>query len=130
MSAGAYTIAKYQASYGAGGEIHPIRVQPETIAAAIGSVTNAEPAGAQTNPIQARVSGGRRQIGLQARFVVLRAPSGSEPDGYLPNGLTRIPALTETFYNAATKGVDVTYLGTTYTVVSRGRERVDGSDGG
>lgn len=123
MSAGAFTISRYQATYDAAA-IHPIRCQPESIAAAIGTTTNAAPTGAVTNPIQARVSGGRRSIGLVARTVTLRAAAvaADVPDGYLPNGITRIPALTPTFYAAAVKGAVVTYLGKNFTVISRSSE--------
>lgn len=130
MSSGSFTITKYAASYGDGDEIHPIRVQPETLTATIDGTANSAPAGAQTNPIQARVSGGKRQIGLLARYVTLQAPASNQPDNYQAGGITRIPALTEAFYNKATKGASCTYLTKTYTVVSRSRERVDGSDGG
>lgn len=130
MSAGAFQISKYQASYGGGAEIHPIRIQPETLSATIDGTANAAPTAVQTNPIQARVAGGKRQIGLLARYVTLQAPATGQPTGYQGGGVTRIPALTETFYNKATKGASCTYLGVTYTVVSRSRERVDGSDGG
>jgi len=129
MSAGTFSNAKYQASYGDGLAIHPIRVQPETIAASAGGVTNAEPAGAINNPIQARSTGGRRSFGLVARFVTLRAPATDQPATYQPLGFTRIPALTEAFYDACVKGETVTYLGAAYTVSGRGGERVDGTDG-
>lgn len=129
MSAGEFVTSRYQARYDSTA-IHPIRVQPETIAAAVGGVTNAPPSGAINNPIQARSTGGRRQIGLSARFVTLRAPATDQPDNYLPRGLTKIPALTPAFYNACTKDATVTYLGASYTVVSRSGERVDGTDGG
>ena len=129
MSSGTFTNSRYQASYGDGLAIHPIRVQPETIAASVGSVTNAPPSGAVNNPIQARATGGRRSFGLVARFVTLRAPATDQPDNYQPLGFTRIPALTETFYDACTKDAVVTYLGSSYTVSGRSGERVDGTDG-
>jgi len=128
MSAGVFTNTLYRASYGDGTAVHPIRVQPETIAAAIGATTNAAPTTAQTNPIQARVSGSKRSIGLIARSVTLQAPATGQPTGYKALGVTRIPALTQAFYDAATKGVTCTYLGVAFTVVSRSLERVDGSN--
>jgi len=130
MSAGAFNITKYAASYGNADQIHPIRVQPETVGATIGTVVNSAPTGNVNNPIQCRVSGGKRQIGLMARYVTIQFPSAGQPAGYQAGGITRIPALTEAFYNAATKGASVTYLATTCQIVSRSRERVDGSDGG
>jgi len=128
MSAGAFVRSRYAASYETTA-IHPIRVQPETALASIGGTANAAPAGAISNPIQARVGGGRRQIGLQARSITLEAPTTGQPAGYAPGGITRIPALTEAFYNLAAKGVTCTYLGAAFQVVSRSAERVDGSSG-
>jgi len=130
MSAGAFVISKYSASYGNADQIHPIRVQPETITASIGGTANSAPTGAVNNPIQARVSGGNRKIGLHARYVTLRFPATGQPATYAPGGTTRIPALQEPFYNAAVKGATCTYLSVACTVVSRSRERVDGSSGG
>lgn len=130
MSSGSFTITKYAASYADGDQIHPIRVQPETLTAAIGSTTNAAPAGTINNPIQCRVSGGKRQIGLLARYITIQFPATGQPTGYQAGGTTRIPALTETFYDAATRGTNITYLSVVCKIVSRSRERVDGSDGG
>jgi hypothetical protein len=131
MSSGVFTISKYAASYGDADQIHPIRIQPETLTASIGGTANSAPAGAVNNPIQCRSAGGKRQIGLAARYIVIKFPATGQPAGYAPSGTTRIPALTETFYNAATKGTAITYLTVaTCQIVSRSRERVDGSDGG
>lgn len=122
MSSGAFVRSKYQSSYDAA-QIHPIRVQPETIAASIGGVANTAPSGATTSPISAKVSGTRRSIGLTARRVTIAAPATGQPTGYLPGGKTTIPALTGAFFNAAIKGAAVTYLGVaTFTVVSRSSE--------
>jgi hypothetical protein len=124
MSAGAYTLSRYIATYDIA-NIHPIRVQPETIAASIGGTSNAPPAGAANTPISARVSGSKRTLGLVARRVRLRAPLASPPAGYLAGGTTTIPALNETFYAAAVKGASVSYLGSTFTVVGRSPESVN-----
>lgn len=117
MSSGAFQATKYQATY-SNSAIHPIKVQPETIAASIGGTTNAPPTGAVTNPISARVSGGKRTRGLVPRTVTLRAPATGAPTGYLPNGITRIPALTPAFSAVAIYGASCTYLGATFVVVS------------
>lgn len=121
MSAGAFEIAVYSATYEVG-ETHPILVQPETRAASIGSVTNAGVDAAPSNPISARVTGSRRGIGLFARTVTLRLPATDQPAGYLPLSRIRIPALTETFWNAAIRGATCTYLGVNCDVVGRARE--------
>ena len=114
MSAGAFVRARYQASYGKGREIHPIRVQPETVTLDVGGVTNALPEDAISNPISALVSRGRRSRGLIVRTVTIQAPISDQPDGYLPGGLTTLPCLTETFFQACAAADDTTvvnYLG-------------------
>lgn len=123
MSAGAFVISKYGATYDSAA-IHPIRIQPETLQATIATASNIPPSGDVNNPIQARVSAGRRSIGLVARTVTLRASTvpTDVPDGYALGGITRIPALTTSWYNSAVKGVTVTYLGKPFTVISRSSE--------
>lgn len=121
MSSGAFIRSRYQATYNTA-NIHPIRVQPETIAASIGGVTNAAPTGTQNNPISAKVSGSKRTVGLIPRKIIIAAPTSSPPTGYLPGGKTTIPALTESFYNAAIKGVTCTYLGAAFQVIGRTTE--------
>lgn len=124
MSAGVFTSSKYAASYDT--EVHPIRVQPETIAASIGTTTNAAPTGAVTNPISASVSHGRRRLGLNARLVRLTYIAGTVPTGYNPSGGTiTIPALNTAFYNAAIRGAAATYLGVAMTVQGRTQESVN-----
>ena len=94
MSAGSFLISKYLND---AGNVQPIRVQPETLAAAIGATTNAAPAGALTagQPL-ARVSGGKRRIGIKARSVAVRF-GATPPTGYLANSAQRIAALTPAF---------------------------------
>lgn len=123
MSSGVFINAKYAASYGAGDQVHPIRVQPETLAATVGSVANATASGALTSPISATVSRSKRSKGLIPRHVSLRFGS-SPPSGYLANGVVRIPCLTTTFFNACIAGATGTYLGSACTVVSVSPEYV------
>lgn len=123
MSAGAFVRSRYECSDD--DLIHPIRVQAETLTATIGGTANSAPTGAISNNISARVSGGKRTLGLVARRVTLQAPATGQPTNYLANGITTIPALTEAFYNAATKGTTCTYLNVAYTVVSRTQEYVN-----
>jgi len=124
MSAGAFTRSRYQASYD-NDMIHPIRVQPETEDAASNLVFNQPPSGSANSPISARVSGGKRTLGLTARRIILEAPSSGQPSGYLAKGITSIPALNIAFYNAATKGSVCTYLGVEFNVVGRSPEYVN-----
>ena len=123
MSAGAFVLTKYAASYGAGTSIHPIKIQPETLTLTLGTgtpVANAAPTGAQNNQISARVSGGKRTLGLIPRKVTVRF-TGAVPAGYAPNSKTTIPWLTP-FTAAITKGATGTYLGNAVIVVATSPE--------
>jgi hypothetical protein len=126
MSSGPFLNSFYTPTY-APTAIHPIRVQPETIAAVIGAVGNTPPTGPATNPIQARVSGGRRSIGLLARLIRVRLPITGQPAGYQPGSILTFPVLNLEAFAAATKGAEVAYLGVTCTCIGRSAERVDGS---
>lgn len=121
MSAGVFVRSSYNATY-IPTAIHPIRVQPETITATIGTVANDAPTGAITNPITATVSRNKRQKGLLPRTVTLESPPGDPPAGYKDGGITVIPALQEAFWNAAVPGATCTYLTKAFTVVSRSPE--------
>ncbi|MEG3882263.1 hypothetical protein QT972_33450 [Microcoleus sp. herbarium7] len=117
MSAGSFSLlGKYEASEG--GLIYRIRVQPETI-----SANNPVPAGDVNGIGSVRVGGGNRQIGIKARSITVRW-SGTVPDGYLANGLVRIPIFTPATYNALILSSPFTYLGQPTVVVSKNGERV------
>lgn len=116
MSAGLFTIARYAANYGDADQIHPIRVQPETLEADIGGVLNGSSALELTSPISATVSRSTRALGLHARVIFARL-TGTAPTGYAAGSLIRIPALSEAFFNAAAiPGTSMTYLGTTWRI--------------
>jgi len=124
MSAGAFTLSKYESN---AGNIYNVKVQPETLAASIGTggaaATNTPPAGAVDQEVSAIVGGSTRTNGIHTRGVRLRF-TGAVPDGYLANSVVFIPALNETFYNAATKGAEGTYLGVGVRVVGRRPETI------
>jgi len=129
MSAGAFKIGRYAADYNQTTvQIHPIRIQPETNDAeaipAVGTtVTNLDAGSALNNPISAVVSQGRRALGLTPRLITLKNVSGL-PATYIEGSVTRIPALTQDFYNACIPGTEVDYLGGTWEVVGRSPESV------
>lgn len=125
MSAGAFVRSKYQASYDIGTQIHPIRVQPETISAVAAGDTNAPPDGSTNNPISAKISLGRRARGLSPRYITLQFPLTGQPTGYKAGGITRIPALTQGWYDGINAGDTVTYLGVACIVVSKTPENAD-----
>lgn len=116
MSAGAFTNTKYEASY-AGETIHPIRVQPETLALVINSVTNTAPTGAITNPISAMVGSNKRKLGLHAAMVSIKF-TGTPPTGYQAGGILRLPLLRNAIKSEAIKGATGTYLSVAIEVVS------------
>lgn len=120
MSAGGFDRGRYTAD---NGDIHPIRIQPETAALTLGGTANAIPSGATTSGISAKVSGGRRQLGLTARTVTLTW-TGAVPDGYEPDGLIRVPILQPALYTAIARGTTGTYLGSAVEVVGKSPESV------
>lgn len=119
MSAGNFVRSFYEAD---NGEIHPIRVQPETVAANVGAA-NTAPAGPATVGISARVSGGARQLGLTARKVRL-AFTATVPAGYAEDSIITIPVLTPAAFAAASVGATGTYLGSAVQVIGRTPESV------
>jgi len=124
MSAGAFVNTFYEASY-ADSTRHPIKVQPETRDAAIGTVGNIAPDSGAINPISAVTSRGKRARGLVPRKVTIKN-EGEPVAGYQTNSVTTIPALSRAFYNAAVKGANVDYLGKdSWVVVGRSPEYVN-----
>jgi hypothetical protein len=123
MSAGAFVLETYEASYAAD-TFHPIRVQPETLLATADGSANPGATEAVTNPISARVTGSRRSLGLFARMVRLKV-QGTPPAGYSTNSIVTIPVLTETAFTAfRTVGTTITYLSASWVVIGSMPENV------
>lgn len=122
MSAGEFTRSVYETNEG---NFAAVRVQPETLAAEIDSVTNAAGAGPVNQEARAQVSKGKRTIGINCRTVTLNF-TGTPPDGYSGDPVT-IPALTPAFYAACNPNSDTavgTYLGVAVEAVGRSPETV------
>lgn len=117
MSAGVFSLVGYEADYGTGTAIHPIKVQPETEDLIINGEGNggALPA-AITNQISCQVSKSRRSLGLHARQVSVRF-TGAIPTNYAANQTYRIPLLNKLIAAQATKGQTGTYLSLPIVVV-------------
>lgn len=110
MSVGRFVLSRYER---VNGDVHPIRVQPETITA-----WNPAPAGATTSDIRAKVSGTSREIGLTARKV--RISFGANPPGdYAPFSSISLPVLTPAAFAALEEGDVVQYQGTSATVLGK-----------
>jgi len=123
MSAGTFITSFYEATYDGGTHVHAIRVQPETLTAAVGAVDNTPTATAANEFTRAIVSGGRRKIGLHARIVRLKL-LGTAPAGYSLTSNTTIPCLTAAFFDACSvPGATVDYLGTTWEATGTTSEK-------
>lgn len=123
MSAGLFSRSKYQAVYGTGNNIHPIQVQPETLALTIDGVANAAPTGALNQSVSASVSRGRRAVGLNANLVRIKF-SGAVPDGYKTDGVISLPMLAPAIRVKAIRGAAGTYLTLPIEVVGVSAETV------
>lgn len=118
MSQGSFARSRYEAG---NGEIHPIRVQPETLTLSVGGETNTPPAGATTIGLSAKVSGSKRQFGLSARTVSF-VWTGAVPDGFDPSGTIRLPILRPALWEGIETDDAVSYLGGTGVVVGKSAE--------
>jgi hypothetical protein len=123
MSAGSFTISKYETN---NGDIVSCRVQPETLAMTIGGTANAAVAGSvQAGWPSALMRGGRTEIGIVARKVRIGIPDGgTAPDGY-SGAPVYVPILSEALWAAATKGDVVTYLGETWELLTKVPEYIN-----
>lgn len=119
MSAGTFAIGRYQGD--ATTYVQAVRIQPETISAAVGTVTNASATAAPTVPGFLRISAGRKTKQLRPRKVTATL-AGTAPAGYKAGTTCRIIALTPAFFAACTIGATLTYLGTTWTISGRSAE--------
>jgi hypothetical protein len=120
MSQGAFVASRYAADYGTGTQIHPVRVQPETLqlSLTIGgtAVLNTAPIGAATSPISATITRSRRSLGLNTAKIAFKF-TGTPPTGYSANQRLVLPALNKPI-RAATFGTVGTYLGAAVQVIS------------
>lgn len=120
MSSGAFTISKYETNSGA---VLKCRVQPETLAFTVASVTNSATSAAVDTPGSARMSGGKRQLGVTARAIYISFDDAA-PDGYKDGVIYPIPCLREDIYDAAETATTGTYLGVACRIVGRRAESV------
>lgn len=109
MSAGAFLRGRYERK---NGDIHPIRVQPETVTA-----WNPLPAGAITAGSLIRVTGSRRKYGIKARQIAFAWKSGTAPAGYDPDGTIRLPIFTEAAFDLIDLYSEQPYLGGTLIAI-------------
>ena len=116
MSAGIFTLSRYEAD---NGDIHPIRVQEETIIAAF----NPAPTGAITVNSRVRASrSNRRRYGISARYVNC-SWTAAPPAGYKEGASFTLPILSLARYNAINDGDTFSYLGANARVNTKNTER-------
>ena len=116
MSSGSFVTSKYELD---DGRIVSIRIQPETI-----TTVNTVPSAAYTaNMPSAKVSKGKREIGIGARYITIKW-TGTIPDGYKETGLVKVPILQKSVFDGLSKGDSFTYLGGTAQVVSKAQESI------
>lgn len=96
-----------------GGDIHPIRLRPDTAA-----VAGTAPAGAITSSIRTKVSKGNREFGIRPRGVTISRTLGTAPDTFTVTQF--IPCLTPAAYGVTpfVVGATITYQANPWTVVS------------
>lgn len=115
MSSGNFTLSIYGTDEG---NSVPCEVQPETLAAVFGGAANDPDAGPIDDGFPtAYMKGSRRRNGIHARRVTVRF-TGAQPAGYNSSSLS-VPILTQTLYDAISKGTTGTYLGEAIIVSSK-----------
>lgn len=116
MSVGIYLDAFYESDTG---EIHNIRIQPETASLVIGGVTNTIPAGPATNAQQIKVSASRGEFGVKARKVRVEVLTAGT-SGLTPGSVIELPWLQSASFLDVTrpsKQEGTYYLGATVKVI-------------
>jgi hypothetical protein len=114
MSSGAFLDSFYDSNKS--GSVHPIRIQPETLALTLGGQANDAPDGASAVVGSAVVSRGKRSRGLNARTVSIRFTAAKTD--YKPGSIIRLPWLDPATFDALIPKVTTgTYLATACIVV-------------
>lgn len=100
MSAGSTIPSVYETNTGV---FYKCRVQPETLTLTINTVANVAGTGtpAAKTP-SAKMTGGRREIGINARLVRIKF-TGTVPPGYKTGGILTLPIMTPTVFNGLDK---------------------------
>lgn len=122
MSTGAFVASKYEDSLN--GDIHPIRVQPETLTLNIGGTANAAPAGDINSQLRAFSSSRRRRGAVCARKVGL-VVTASGTNGYEVGSTLYVPVLQPLTLAGYLDPADQTgtYNGATVRVIGSSGER-------
>lgn len=121
MSSGIFSDSFYSSNEL--GSVHPIRVQPETIAIVLGGQANDAPSGTGAIGPSAQVSRGKRSIGINARTVSIRLTVALA--NYKAGSVITLPWLDDSTFAALTPKVTTgTYLATACILVGKTPETV------
>jgi len=121
MSNGQFTRTFYETD---GGDVVPLRIQPETLAASFAGTANDGATGPATAGFpSAQISGSRKGIGIFARYVTIAWDTA--PTGYDDRGILAIHVPVKDTFDAITKDSTVSYLGGTARVVNKFPERIN-----
>jgi hypothetical protein len=120
MSSGAFENGKYESNET--GEVHKIRVQPETKALTLGGVANAYPADPAEGKPSAQVGRGKRSIGINARTVSIRLTAALA--GYKAGSVITLPWFVRSTFDALSDSATGTYLATACELVGKSAEKV------
>lgn len=122
MSQGNFKRSKYVSNGGT--RIYPVRIQPETEGLTIGGVANAAVVAEATEEPSAKVSGGRRGLGVNCRKVRIQF-TATPPTGYAANKTLSVPILQPSVFEGISKGNSGTYLGVAVEVVGKTPEFIN-----
>lgn len=124
MSTGAFVASRYE--NGINGDIHPIRIQPETLALTIGVEQNTAPAGAANSELRAFSGSRNRRGAVNPRKIGLEITAGGEND-YLVGSIVYVPILRPAAFANMILPADQTgtYNGATVRVVGSSPERIN-----
>lgn len=120
MSSGPFLQTNYEAD---SGEIHVIRVQPETVTLDAGPGQNTAPTAPPTSEFWAQVTRGSTEYGLRPRKVRFKWDA-APPTGYSPGVAIELPVLDADVFNAIQLNGTGTYLGAAIQVVGKIPENI------
>jgi hypothetical protein len=124
MSTGSFVDSIYQSNKPAD-NLHPIRVQPETLTLTLGGQANTAPAGPATSELRAFSSTRKRRGAVNARKVGLEITAAG-PNDYLVGSTLYVPWLDPaTFYDVTLEDdVTGTYNGASVRVIGSSEEKI------
>lgn len=120
MSAGDFGRFKYECD---NGDVCPVRLQPETLAATFDGAANAEPAGPINMATFAKVNKTSREYGIRPRYVTGEW-DGAPPADYSATGTVKIAVMTRGVWDAILPFSAMAYLGGTVTVTGKTPENI------